>query len=1758
MIQRSDGIVLNCVLEPENMDYNDLYNSLPVPFLVYSIDSCRILESNDCAEDFFGFTREELISKEFIDLFTDESFEKINSIQQAQNEFGSTIQFGIHTAKKSNGELILIQLSGRKILFSDQKSIFLVLQEIPLRSNIPQINQLAKQLMDSSQDVICSIDELGRFIEVSAASHAMWGYYPSEMVGKSYHELVLEDDLEKTNTTAEKILSGGTITNFENRYIRKDGSIAYNLWSAYWNSVDGKIHAVARDASEKRQNEEFLIESESRFKALVQEGSDLIAILDEHGFYKYVTPTSSHILGIPPEDFIGKNAFDFIHPEDAERTLESLQKISTQYRVNVEPFRFKNKEGEWRWVETILTNLLDHPSIKGIVANSRDITASKEEEQRLKLLESVILNTSDAVIITEAEPQSEPGPRILYVNEAFTKMTGYTSEEVIGKTPRILQGPKTDRAELDKLRNAMRLWQPCEVTTINYKKNGEEFWLNFKVSPVANERGWYTHWISIERNVTEKKNEEIHKELHSRISQEFSLERDLQSSLHKVCQLIIEFGDFSFCEFWLPSPNKTTLRLYSKCANGSDAEMFYSHSRFLDEVVQGEGLPGLVWNSNKVEIWDELSKNESFIRRSAAKKIGLNSIMGIPLHHEDQMVGVLLIGTKSSKGTWNRHNSILNKLVGYIGSEINRKRLEADLKHLFEALPILICLTDFAGNFIQINKTGCEILEFEESELIGKQFGSFVHPEDRHIAVNEMAKLSQGQTTFSFENRFITKSGKTVWFNWQCNSNHIEGIVYATAKNVTNEKKLKGLVDDAARMAIIGGWEIDVLKNELIWSDAVHQIYDTDPESFKPELEKVIQFFRQDYVDFVTSVVSNAIEKGISFDEEAALISAKGHQKWVRAIGKAEMFDGKCVRVSGSFQDITHIKTTQLRLESLTNDLPGVTFQYYIFPDGTDKVTGVSRASNEIWGVTPEDCERDIDLIWVQIRRGGDFDEVVESIRKSIENKTQWHSRFRIIRDNGEVRFQEGFGSPHFLPDGTVMYNSMIFDITDEKKATLLNEQTAKMAVVGSWELLLKEMNDDAMYWSPVVKEILEVGDDFKPTLSNGMYFYAESDKSKIETCVYDLIEKGIPFDDEFRVRTAKGKLKWVRCIGNGDFFEGECIRIYGSTQDITERKNLDERLNEILRSITDGFYAIDENWNFTFFNKEAENLLKRQSRDLIGKNIWEEFPEAKGTDLQTLYEQVSSSGIAQSFDYYYPGDGCWYEVNAYPSSGGIASYFKNIDEKRRASEDLKKAFDEKNRILESIGDAFFAVDNNWIVTYWNNVAQYVLGKPKEQILGKNLWVEYADAIDSDFYREYHRAKETGEVVSFEEYYPTLKKWFEVTAYPSDNGLSVYFKDITMRKETDIQILQANERFEKVTQATTDAIWDWDIENDTFYRGEGFEKLFGYKVNRTLHDRDFWKDSFHPDDLPQMMKSLEGAIVDETKDLWQMEYRIIHSGGEIKTVVDKGMIIRNEQRKAIRMVGAITDISERKRYESELQELNESLKKYAHNLELTNEQLEQFAYIASHDLQEPLRMIYSFLNQLQRKYHDQLDEKAQQYIFFATDGAKRMKQIILDLLEYSRAGKQNETTEFIDLNLLMEEFILLRRKIIEEKNVKIEFVDLPKVKCYKAPLIQTIHCLMDNAIKYTRDNVQPSVQVLVTENTKNWIVQIKDIGIGIEPQFFDKIFIIFQRLHNRDEYGGTGIGLSIAKKNVESWGGKIWLESTPGEGSSFYFTIKKL
>ena len=230
------------------------------------------------------------------------------------------------------------------------------------------------------------------------------------------------------------------------------------------------------------------------------------------------------------------------------------------------------------------------------------------------------------------------------------------------------------------------------------------------------------------------------------------------------------------------------------------------------------------------------------------------------------------------------------------------------------------------------------------------------------------------------------------------------------------------------------------------------------------------------------------------------------------------------------------------------------------------------------------------------------------------------------------------------------------------------------------------------------------------------------------------------------------------------------------------------------------------------------------------------------------------------------------------------------------------------------------------------------------------------------------------------------------------------------------------------------------------------------------------------------------------------------------------------------------------------------MKKAAEELARSNEELEQFAYIASHDLQEPLRMVSSYTELLARRYKDKLDATATEFIGYAVDGARRMSTLINDLLAYSRVNTQRKPAEPVDCAEIFRATLENLKVVTEESKASVTANALPSVIGDPTQLLQLFQNLIGNAIKF-RGKEPPRVHVLATRRAGVWLFSVKDNGIGIAPEDFERIFMIFQRLHGRGEYPGTGIGLAVCKRIVERHGGRLWVESKKGEGTTFFFTI---
>jgi light-regulated signal transduction histidine kinase (bacteriophytochrome) len=297
--------------------------------------------------------------------------------------------------------------------------------------------------------------------------------------------------------------------------------------------------------------------------------------------------------------------------------------------------------------------------------------------------------------------------------------------------------------------------------------------------------------------------------------------------------------------------------------------------------------------------------------------------------------------------------------------------------------------------------------------------------------------------------------------------------------------------------------------------------------------------------------------------------------------------------------------------------------------------------------------------------------------------------------------------------------------------------------------------------------------------------------------------------------------------------------------------------------------------------------------------------------------------------------------------------------------------------------------------------------------------------------------------------------------------------------------------------------------------------------------------------FPGAREELEAALMEHGQ--WYGELGHTKADGASIVVASRQVLQRGEKGEPVAILEINRDITERKQAE-------ETMARQAQELARSNAELEQFAYVASHDLQEPLRIITSYLQILERRYKENLDEDAVRYIARTVAGALRMRTLINDLLAYSRVGTGGKPFAAVDCEQVLAEALGNLKVAVGESGALITHDPLPRVLADDLQLVQLMQNLLSNAIKF-RGQETPKVHVAARKKGKEWVFSVQDNGIGMEPEYGERIFGIFQRLHTRTEYPGTGIGLAVCKKIVERHGGRIWVESVPHQGSTFYFTI---
>lgn len=750
-----------------------------------------------------------------------------------------------------------------------------------------------------------------------------------------------------------------------------------------------------------------------------------------------------------------------------------------------------------------------------------------------------------------------------------------------------------------------------------------------------------------------------------------------------------------------------------------------------------------------------------------------------------------------------------------------------------------------------------------------------------------------------------------------------------------------------------------------------------------------------------------------------------------------------------------------------------------------------------------------------------DQELVTQAVDRTLEEGADYNIEFRVIWPDGSVHWVVSKGQVYYDSTGkAVRMTGINMDMTERKQAEeALRESEARLRLaleaahtgIWDWNIPLNKVT-----WSDNFEGLfgLESG-SFGRTYQAFLECVHPEDREFVAQSVKSAVEEGANYEIEFRIVWPDGSVRWM--VGQGRVFyddAGKAVRMLGTTIDITERKRAEEervqllereqiaraeseaarsaaeeaqkRITNILGSITDAFFALDNQWRFTYLNRQAEQLLQRTHKELLGKNLWDEFPEAVGSVLFEQYRKAVSEQVSVEFEAFYPPLNTWFDVHAYPARDGLSVYFQDITERKQAQEELQR---------QTMRSQLFAE-----VTLKIRQSLQI-----EEILQTTV-------------TEVHRILKADRVLIFQFWSNGFGKI--VTEAVNPNSSSVLGNNITDDYfESEYLHRYSQGRIYTIADIETAKIPDCLIE---------FMQEFNVKAKLAVPI--FLKEKLwgllvaHQCERPRHWSSFETELMGQL-------------AAQIGIALAQAQLLEQETRQR--------------------QELLRS-----------NTELQQFASIASHDLQEPLRKIQAFGNRLKDKYSETLTDQGCDYLDRMQNAAQRMQTLIDDLLILSRVTTKAQPFVGVNLSQVTQEVLSDLEVCIQQSRGHVEVGELPIIDADPLQMRQLLQNLISNAMKFYRNEELPVVKIYsqLLENQEDHPtggltaaefcqIIVEDNGIGFDEKYLDRIFNVFQRLHTRSEYQGTGVGLAICRKIAERHNGSITAESTLGMGSKFIVTL---
>jgi PAS domain S-box-containing protein len=700
--------------------------------------------------------------------------------------------------------------------------------------------------------------------------------------------------------------------------------------------------------------------------------------------------------------------------------------------------------------------------------------------------------------------------------------------------------------------------------------------------------------------------------------------------------------------------------------------------------------------------------------------------------------------------------------------------------------------------------------------------------------------------------------------------------------------------------------------------------------------------------------------------------------------------------------------------------------------------------------------------------------------------------------------------------------------------------------------------------------------------LGNGQWDIPELQSLLLDIPAHDIEVREFKVEREFPCIGQRAMLLNARRLEDES---GRARLILLSIEDITRRERDEEErllLAAIVESSEDAILSKTLDGWITSWNAGAEKMYGYTKQEAIGRHISLIVPPERYDEVARIRDSLRRNlRIDQMETVRVRKDGTRVDVSitispVKDSAGRViadSTIARNINERKRAEELLRDREGHFRSLIENSSDAIVLFDADGNITYASPSTPQVLGYAPDELVNFNAF----DLVHTDDHESVrsHLVAVCGEPRASVNLQARVHhkdgslRWLEGTftnllTEPGVHTIVNNYRDITARKRAEEALRKSEERLQLVARATNDAVYDWDLLTSEVWWNESFNKMFGHGAEQVEPSIGAWKSRIHPDDMERVSRDINDVIEGGATG-WSGEYRFRRADGSYAVVFDRGYLVHGEDGRAARWLGSMLDITERKQIE-------EQLRVFATKLERSNRELQDFASIASHDLQEPLRKIQAFSDRLTARCYDALGEEGRDYLRRMQSAAGRMQTLINDLLMFSRVETKAQPFVPVDLALVAREVVTDLEVQIEQAGAQIEIGDLPAIEADPLQMRQLLQNLIGNSLKYRQPDVSPVIKVharLINDRRTQrraagqpsgrlCQILVEDNGIGFDEKYLDRIFTVFQRLHSRRDYEGTGVGLAVCRKIAERHGGTITAHSKPGEGAAFVVTLPEI